>query len=953
MSDAPSGIRAQDVRRTAAVRLTVAALAFIGLFWLCGVFGISGLRGPDAPLTGPFAPIARLMPGKDAIAASLPTQPAQSSSTAAIDLADAPSPLKLHAQLRMLEDPTRSLDAMQALSAPGWQAITPRMLNPGYRRSAFWLTGSVVNSGTTPVTRWLSVGIVRLEDVRFYAVPPGATQPHITWRAGHTVPLAQHPVRSETSVFPITLAPGERLTFLVRVQTRSTVSLVPQLWLPDDFRVAEAHNAMVAMLLVGSMISIGLYASVLGVARRDPVFVLLALTTLTQVAQDMAFQGFLYRYLLTQGGEFIVRAPSVFSTLTAGFFSAMLLIFSGLNGVTLWRRTYRAMIGLMGFMAMWALFGDHRVAANTHVQLLTLFNVIWVVSLADGWRRGFSNARLSLMSFSPGCLVLFWRLAIINGLLPEDWLANTAMGWSTNISVLLMLTILMAGRSRELVREQRAAQREVLQTRREEQARLANAVDTRTRELQAALIAADEANSAKSDFLARISHDLRTPLTSIIGFADLVQSGGREDADRGRIIRRSAHHMLAMVNDLIEYAGGGAADSLHVTPVYTHAFIEGIAHEGMSLARKHDNAFLLDVRAPFPPLLAFDAKRVRQVLGNLLDNAAKYTADGTIMLSLSATPDATLADIVHVSFTVEDSGCGIARDDLPRVFEPFARFDRARRLPGVGLGLAIVKQWIERMDGTIAIHSTPDVGTRVTFTLPLRVAREADLVPQSFAGATHALPPLDGAGHRIWLAEDSPEIRQFLHDELASLGFSVRTFGDGVALIAALSEPDQAPPDLVLTDHMMPNADGLDVARATRRRWPDVPVLAVSASPQAVAGAEAGGYDACLLKPVELVDLRNTLARLLELQRDETVALSVPGPDADHGRTALVRPSRELLVEARQLIAMGAITDLMDWARNLSTLSPQYELFARHVHQLAQRGDLAGLAELCASPVPS
>ncbi|AKM32627.3 hypothetical protein AB870_07380 [Pandoraea faecigallinarum] len=699
------------------------------------------------------------------------------------------------------------------------------------------------------------------------------------------------------------------------------------------------------MLLAGSMISIGLYAFVLGVARRDPVFVLLALTTVTQVAQDMAFQGFLYRYLLPQGGEFIVRAPSFFSTLTAGFFSAMLMIFSGLSSVALWRWTYRAMVGLMGFMTLWVLFGDHRVAAFTHLQLLTVFNVVWVVSLIDGWRRGFTNARLSLLSFSPGCLVLFWRLAIINGLLPEDWLANTAMGWSTNISVLLMLTIIVAGRSRELVREQRAAQRELLQTRREEQARLANAVDTRTRELQAALIAADEANSAKSDFLARISHDLRTPLTSIIGFADLVQSGGREDADRGRIIRRSAHHMLAMVNDLIEYAGGGAADTLHVAPVYTHAFIDGMAHEGMSLARKHDNAFLLDVRTPLPPLLAFDAKRVRQVLGNLLDNAAKYTSDGAITLSLSATPDATHADIVHLRFGVEDSGCGIAQDDLPRVFEPFARFDRARRLPGVGLGLAIVKQWIERMDGAIAIDSTLDVGTRVTFALPVRVAREADLVPQSFAGATHALPPLDGTGHHIWLAEDSPEIRQFLHDELASLGFSVSTFGDGVALIAALGDATLAQPDLVLTDHMMPDADGLAVARAMRRRWPDVPVLAVSASPQAVLGAEAGGYDACLLKPVELVDLRNTLARLLDLQRGD--AGEIP---EDPQRTALVRPPRESLAEARQLIAMGAITDLMDWARHLSVLSPQYEGFAHHVRHLAQRGDLAGLAELCASP---
>ncbi|AJC23056.1 hybrid sensor histidine kinase/response regulator [Pandoraea pulmonicola] len=877
--------------------------------------------------------------------AASPVSPAASP----IDIASAPSPLTLDTQLRILEDPTGRLDAAQAYAAPGWRDVQPSMLNPGYSRSAFWLMGRVENTGEQPVTRWLSVGIVRLEDIRFYAMSADGTRPVVTWLAGHTVPLARHPVRSETSVFPITLAPGERLTYLVRVRTRSSVSIVAQLWQPDGFRLAESHNAMIAMLLAGSMITIGLYAFVLGVTRRDPVFVLLAFTTVTQVAQDMAFQGFLYRYLLPQGGELIVRAPSFLSTLTVASFSAMVVLFSGLHRIRLWRWTYTVIIALMVGMALWVAFGDHRAAALTHLRLLSAFNVVWVVSLIDGWRRGFANARLCLLSFSPGCIALSWRLAVIHGLLPEAWLANTAMAWSTNVSVLLMLTIIVAGRSRELVREQRAAQRELLDARREEQVRLANAVDARTQELHAALIAADEANSAKNDFLARISHDLRTPLTSIIGFADLVQAGGREDADRGRIIRRSAHHMLAMINDLIEYAGGGAADALHVAPVYTHAFIDGIVHEGMSLAGKHGNAFLLDIRTPLPPLLSLDAKRVRQVLANLLDNAAKYTDHGTITLSISTAPHTTHADVVNVSFSVEDSGCGIAQEDLPRVFEPFARLDRARRLPGVGLGLAIVRQWVERMDGTIAIHSTPGQGTRVAFSLPLRIAREADLVPQSLAGATHALPSLDGSGHHLWLAEDSPEIRQFLHDELASLGFTVRTFSDGVALVAALGDASKPPPDLVITDHMMPNADGLAVARAVRRRWPALPVLAVSASPQALASDDpaGAGYNACLLKPIELADLRNTLARLLNLPRDDARAASDAAQATNVPR---LRPSRELLHDAQQLIAMGAITDLIDWARDLSAQTPQFDGFARHVQQLAQRGDLAGLTALCDAP---
>lgn len=227
--------------------------------------------------------------------------PSTSPSPSAIDIADAASPLKLDKQLRLLVDPSAKLDAAQALAAPGWRDVTPKMLNPGYSESAFWIQGVVDNPSHQPVTRWLSIGIVRLEDVRFYAMPTGTTQPTITWLAGHTVPLSRHPIRSETSVFPISLAPGESLTFAIRVQTRSSVSIVPQLWVPDDFRRIESRNAMVAMLLAGSMLTIALYTLVLGIARRDIVFTLLALTTLTQVAQDMAFQGFIYRYLLPQG----------------------------------------------------------------------------------------------------------------------------------------------------------------------------------------------------------------------------------------------------------------------------------------------------------------------------------------------------------------------------------------------------------------------------------------------------------------------------------------------------------------------------------------------------------------------------------------------------------------------------------------------------------------------------
>lgn len=867
--------------------------------------------------------------------ASMATTPAP------VDLITAPSPMPFVGQLQIFEDTSGQLDPEAVLAETNWQAATNSTLNRGYSKSAFWLRGTLDNSGSMAVRRWLSVGVARLEDVRFYEIPDGTTTPTVTWVGGNRVPLDSRPVRAAESVFPVVLTPGERATFLVRVQTRSATSMQLVLWQPDDYRLSQETHSMIAMLLAGSMVAIALYTLALGLARRDRVFLLLTGCITLQLLQDLAFQGFLYRYVLTDGGETVLRAPSVLSAVTVACFCLMAMAFAGLDRVTLWRRVYHAMIAGMCAIALWAAFGNLRAAALTLNYCLFACNFVWLVSMIDGWRRGFANARWFLVSFGVNCTTLFLRLAIINGVLPEHLLSGTAMAWSSNISVLLMLTIIVTGRSRELRDERRAVQQALLDARREEQMRLELAVHTRTRELQHALIAADEANGAKSDFLARISHDLRTPLTSIIGFADLVQAGGREDADRGRIIRRSAHHMLTMVNDLIEYAGGGSApDMLLIAPVYMHAFLDGIAQEGISLASKHENAFLLNLRTPLPPVLTLDAKRVRQVLGNLIHNAAKYTVAGTITLSVACEPTDTPGEMM-LTFEIEDSGCGIAPEDRQRVFEPFTRLDRARQLPGVGLGLAIVRQWVTRMSGTLALDSEPGVGTRVRVGLPVGLATEADLAPNALAGTSQALPQVDGEGYHVWLAEDTQEIRHFLNDELASLGFTVETFADGSELMARLDAIAQAgtlaadAPDLVLTDHMMPGAGGLAVLGAVRQVLPEVPVLAVSASPQV-----DGRYDACLLKPVDLSDLRNTLARLLGLTR-------TPARPLDWQDGPMHRPGMDDLREARQLIAMGAISDLMDWARDLGESAPQFERFAQRLRHLAQQGDLAGLTTLC------
>lgn len=701
---------------------------------------------------------------------------------------------------------------------------------------------------------------------------------------------------------------------------------------------------MIEMLLTGSMLTMALYTLVLGVVRRDRVLLLLSGFIAAQLMQDLAFQGFLYRHVLVEGGNWVLRGPSLWSAIATALFSAMAMAFAGLQRVPLWRWAYRILIAAACVCALGSVFGDYRASATALIDLLFVCNAVWVVSMLDGWRRRIANAPLFLLAFAGNSVPLLVRLLVIHGVLPDLGLSASGIAWSTNLSMLLMISMLVVSRSRQLLRQQREAQQALLDVRSRERERLERAVDERTRDLQAALIAADEASSAKSDFLARVSHDLRSPLTSIIGFADLVQAAGREDAERGRIIRRSASHMLAMVNDLIDYAGGADPDALRPAPVYVHALLESIAQEGASLAAKRGNHFSLEMRGPLPPIMMLDDKRLRQVLGNLIDNAAKFTRAGSIVLSVEC-GEALPGGIVTVTFAVADTGQGIAAADHERIFEPFARLDAARLQPGIGLGLPIVRQWVERMGGTLAIESTPAVGTRVSIALALCPVAENDISRHFVADATGVLPAIDGGGRRIWIAEDTAEIRDFLTDELASLGFEVESEGDGRAMIERIASGGAPGPDLIMTDHMMPDADGIAVLAAARCHLPGVPVMVLSAVPQAMGagGAREGeramrGYDASLLKPVNLAELRNTLARLLTLARIPEGALA---------GEALVSPAAAELAGARRLIDLGAISDLIDWAEALGARVPACRAFTQQAGVLARMGDLEALRALC------
>ena len=842
--------------------------------------------------------------------------------------------------LELRADEPPGLLPLQALPRAGWVAATPRRLNPGINPGPLWLRLRLVNHGAETVTRWVVMGSPRLDDVRAYEISADGAAVRQAWVGGSAHPLRLRPVAGIKSIFPVVLRPAQEVVFLARVHNLALLQLDVQVWEPAAYREDEGREALRVLLPLTLMLVMAVYFLALGLAQRERLLWLLAAWLLLALCFQLAHQGYTYRWLLQEGCEAVARLRMVLLNLAAA--GALLLLYQTLELRRLapWRHVYRPVLAGLGGLALAAPWADLRLVAYASTALGAMVCAFAPLSVWHAWRRGLPRVGLVLLPFAVWWLNAVGRGLQTQGLFPQGLGGNTGTLWSSlaNVAVAMLAVV---SHYRGAVGAKLAAQAEQLRRRDEEQARLERAVAERTQALQAALIAAKDANEAKNDFLARVSHDLRTPLTSIMGYAGLVSGSGGREAEHGRVILHSAQHLLALLNDLIDYARGGVQPAaLQVAPTYTAALLEGLAAEGRALAARQDNRFEFRVRGTLPPAVEADAKRLRQVLQNLLGNAAKFTRGGEVVfeVQVSAVPDGGGRRWFH--FTVSDTGPGIDPEVLPHLFEPFQRTRAADRPEGLGLGLAIAKTWVERMGGHIDAQSRPGEGATLQVELPLRpVAEDAIAFPQRML-AQERLPEFDGGGRRLWVVEDSAAIREMLCAELEGLNFEVLALPDGAQAVARLADAAQDAPDLVLTDLQMPGVDGQGVCDAVHRRWPALPVVLLSAALESSVRAEHG-FAAVLGKPVSRAHLRTTLAGLLGLPLGAGGEEPVPP-------SSLQPPTADYLAEFARLVRLGAVSDVADWAAELAAGLAAWSGFLERLQALADAGDLKGCERMLA-----
>jgi PAS domain S-box-containing protein len=385
-------------------------------------------------------------------------------------------------------------------------------------------------------------------------------------------------------------------------------------------------------------------------------------------------------------------------------------------------------------------------------------------------------------------------------------------------------------------------------------------------ELVKANVEAEASSRLKSSFLANISHEIRTPLNSVVGFANLLLANDITDDVKEEYIEHINHNsekLLQIIGDIIDLS---RLESSQIEITYEEASVTSIVNEIVEDARKiikrNEKSIIINVMNMLEEngdLVFTDRIWLKRVLNHLMDNAVKFTLEGSVRLSYAKEND-------NLVFRVKDTGIGINKENIDHIFEEFRQEIDGHHRPfeGLGVGLTLAKEVVERMGGKIFVQSEKGVGSEFSFSIPYRPAGGSTRIRAKIVGSEPQNFQLNWSNKTCLLVDDNKDVLLYLSRTLADTGIVTLSARSGIEAIDILKNmPDI---DLVLLDMQMPEMNGIEATKEIRRIRKDIPIIAQTAfifEDDKDIILEAG-CDACLIKPIRKDHLLTVMSSFLK-----------------------------------------------------------------------------------------
>jgi two-component system sensor histidine kinase/response regulator len=763
----------------------------------------------------------------------------------------------------VLRDPGGDLAAQALLAAPQrFDRPGGAYATLGMEKSVVWLRVPLEVAPGSDGSWILKLDFGLLKRVDLFLARDGRIERHAL-AGGAVAPSGS--LGTPAPAFVLRLEPGARYELLLRVWANGPKILPLSLEKPMAYATGTMNELLLQGVLTGLSLCLLLYSLAQWINLRENLFGKYALLTGSMALYNLTWFGLGAHYLWKGNDWFTVHAGGTAALLAscgAYLFVEQALARPGMDRIFSRLMKGGALLCVIGAAA----FGLNLIGDKA---LVAIVGSLGIMPMLLGLPGAFGRVR---RGDPVGIYFLVgWTVAFAGSLVASQVIKGTAGAsfWT--------LHAVQLGSTFEMILFMRI-------------------LGLRTKGIQEAMLRAEEATRLKSEFLANMSHEIRTPMNAIIGMSRLGLMADPNPKLRNYLgkILGAGEHLLGVINDILDFSKIEAGRmTLDNTPFDLDQLLE---HLSSLTALKTDPKrveLVFSVGRGVPAQLVGDPLRLGQVLINLTNNAVKFTEDGEIVVAVELV-ERRGADVV-LRFSVSDTGIGMDSDQLARLFQSFSQADSSitRKYGGTGLGLSISKQLVELMGGGIGVTSTPNVGSRFSFTATLGIGTAAVAGPLAPAAAPQPM--------RVLVVDDCASARTALVDMLDGVGAQADAVPSGEDALACIARAADAgrPYDAVLMDYLMPGWDGVESIRRIRadaRGAAPPAILMVSACTRESVLAQEGELplSGFLTKPVGPALLYHSLVQAL---RPDAAAATTGAPPAQPHDLARLDGARILLVD--------------------------------------------------------